>query len=207
MGRSARQFQRGQLIRPRLRPEQVGIDIRNRAGDVQNRSKAFILTETPPDYRPILQVIDNQERNAKLGSIFETRVGPGKLLVCGIDLDTDLAKRPAARQLRKSLLDYCASNKFAPTHELPESLLTRLLSEPLVKSAGTVASADSEMPANEARNAIDGNPATLWHTPWGEGATAFPHSITVKLATTAYAQGMHRPSPSGRGGQRPDQSV
>jgi hypothetical protein len=59
---------------------------------------------------------------------------------------------------------------------------TRLLSEPLVKSPGTVASADSEMPANEARNAIDGNPATLWHTPWGEGATAFPHSITVQLA-------------------------
>lgn len=162
--------------------EQLGIDIRNRAGDVQHRSKAFILTETPPDYRPILQVIDNQERNAKLGSLFETRVGPGKLLVCGIDLDTDLAKRPAARQLRKSLLDYCASGKFAPTHELPGSLLTRLLTEPLVRSTGTVASADSEMPANEARNAIDGNPATLWHTPWGEGATAFPHAFTVQLA-------------------------
>jgi len=161
--------------------EQLGIDIRNRAGDVQHRSKAFVLTETPPDFRPILQVIDNQERNAKLGSLFETRVGPGKLLVCGIDLDTDLAKRPAARQLRKSLLDYCASGKFAPAHELPDSLLTRLLTEPLVRSAGTVASADSEMPANEARNAIDGNPATLWHTPWGDGATAFPHAFTVQL--------------------------
>ena len=163
-------------------PEQVGIDTRNKAGDVQNRSKAFILTESPPDYRPVLQVIDNQERNAKLGSIFETRVGPGKLLVCGIDLDTDLAKRPAARQLRKSLLDYCSSGKFAPTHELPASLLTRLLSEPLVRLAGTVASADSAMAGNEASNAIDGNPATLWHTPWGEGATGFPHAFTVELA-------------------------
>jgi hypothetical protein len=162
-------------------PEQVGIDTRIRSGDVQNRSKAFILTETPPAYRPILQVIDNQERNAKLGSILETRVGPGKLLVCGIDLDTDLQKRPAARQLRKSLLDYCASDRFAPTHELPDSLLTRLLTGQLVKSAGTVASADSEMAGSEARNAIDGNPATIWHTPWGGGATAFPHSFTVEL--------------------------
>ena len=56
-----------------------------------------------------MQVTDNYERNSKLGAIFETRVGPGKSLDCGLDLDTDLVKRPAARQLRKSLLDYCAS--------------------------------------------------------------------------------------------------
>lgn len=121
-------------------PEQVGIDTRITAGDVQNRSKAFVLSETPPDFRPILQVIDNQERNAKLGSIFETRVGPGMLLVCGIDLDSDLAKRPAARQLRKSLLDYCAGDEFAPTHELSESLLLRLLAEPPAGSEGNAAS-------------------------------------------------------------------
>jgi len=99
------------------------------AGDKQDRSKAFILSETPPEYRPIVQVIDNQERNAKLGNVFETKVGPGRLLVCGIDLETDLADRPAAQQLRKSLLDYAASDKFAPKFELPESLLVRLLTD------------------------------------------------------------------------------
>lgn len=65
-------------------------------GDVRNRSKAIVLNGTPDDYRPIVQVIDNYERNYKLGSIFETRVGPGKLLVCAMDLDTDAANRPAA---------------------------------------------------------------------------------------------------------------
>jgi hypothetical protein len=108
-------------------PESYGEKLKRSAGDVDNRSKAFILDETPADYRPILQVIDNQERNAKLGSIFETRVGPGKLLVCGLDLDTDLAKRPAALQLRKSLLDYAAGEKFQPKFELSGDLLERLL--------------------------------------------------------------------------------
>ena len=108
-------------------PESVASDLERAAGDTGDRSKAIVLNETPADFRPILQVIDNQERNAKLGVIFETRVGPGKLLVCAMDLETDLAKRPAARQLRRSLLDYAASNKFAPTHELPVELLERLL--------------------------------------------------------------------------------
>jgi hypothetical protein len=97
------------------------------SGDATNRSKAIILNETPGDFRPIVQVIDNQERNAKLGAIFETRVGPGKLLVCALDLNTDLDKRPAARQLRSSLLNYAASDRFAPAHELPIELLERLL--------------------------------------------------------------------------------
>jgi hypothetical protein len=99
------------------------------AGDVTNRSKVFILDETPPDFRPIVQMIDNPDRNAKLALIFETRVGSGKLLVCGLDLDTDLDARPAACQLRRSLLDYAASKNFSPKWELSSDLLRRLLGD------------------------------------------------------------------------------
>lgn len=116
-------------------PESVGANMRRAAGDVPNRSKAFILNETPADFRPIVQVIDNHERNAKLGSLFETRVGPGSLLVCGLDLDTDLPKRPAAQQLRRSLLNYAAGREFAPAHELPVGLLERLLTPAAPQSA------------------------------------------------------------------------
>lgn len=108
-------------------PGKVGAALASAGGDVTNRSKAIILNETPADFRPIVQVIDNQERNAKLGVIFETRVGPGKLLVCALDLDTDLAQRPAAQQLRRSLLDYAAGNKFAPEYALAPDLLVKLL--------------------------------------------------------------------------------
>lgn len=92
-----------------------------------NRSKSIILDETPADYKPIVQVIDNYERNSKLGIIFETTVGKGKLLICALDLDTDADSRPAARQLRNSLLQYVSGKNFNPAFELPTDLLDRLL--------------------------------------------------------------------------------
>ena len=96
-------------------------------GDHSERSKAIILNETPPDYRPIVQVIDNYERNYKLGVIFETRVGKGRLLICAMDLDTDAENRPAARQLKTSLLNYAGSKQFDPAYELSMNLLERIL--------------------------------------------------------------------------------
>lgn len=97
------------------------------AGDVTNRAKALILNDTPPDYRPIVQVIDNPGRNAKLGLIFQTRVGKGKLLVCAMDLEKDQNKRPEARQLEQSLLNYMAGDKFSPRYQLSIKLLKKLL--------------------------------------------------------------------------------
>lgn len=97
------------------------------AGDVTNRAKAIILNGTPANYRPIVQVVDNCGRNAKLGLIFQTRVGKGKLLVCALDLETNQNKRPEARQLEQSLLNYIAGDKFSPKYELPMQLLKKLL--------------------------------------------------------------------------------
>lgn len=96
-------------------------------GDVKNRAKAIVLNDTPKNFRPIVQVIDNYERNYKLGLIFETRVGKGKLLVCAMDLNTDSTKRPAAQQLKRSLLDYMSGKQFNPTFELSEDLLEKIL--------------------------------------------------------------------------------
>ena len=164
-------------------PNQFATDFKRIAGDVYNRSKVIVLDETPPDFRPIVQVIDNFDRNSKLGAIFEARVGPGKLLVCAMDLDVDADKRPAARQLRRSLLDYAASDKFNPAHELPAALLTRLLADRPGHEPGMKATADSEMTGmtHAAANAIDGNSDTIWHTPFGAGAPGFPHILTVEL--------------------------
>ncbi len=88
-------------------------------------SRPVILDETPADYRPIVQVIDNFERNHKLGLIFETRVGRGKMLVCAINL-LALQDKPEARQLLHSLLRYLDSPEFAPKAELDAGLLRRL---------------------------------------------------------------------------------
>jgi hypothetical protein len=76
-------------------------------------SRPFILDNTSVSYRPIVQVIDNVERNHKLGLIFEFAVDKGKLLVCMSPLD-QLQQYPEARQLYKSILQYMQSDDFAP---------------------------------------------------------------------------------------------
>ena len=105
----------------------MALDIEMAAGDAFNRSKAILLDGTTPEYRPILQIIDNYDRNAKLGTIFEARVGTGKMLICAMDLETDLEKRPAARQLLQSLMNYTAGDKFSPNQELSVEFLDKIL--------------------------------------------------------------------------------
>ncbi|MDA8377073.1 MAG: twin-arginine translocation signal domain-containing protein [Planctomycetia bacterium] len=94
---------------------------------VKNRSKAIILDKAPPDFRPIVQVIDNYDRNHKLGTIFEAQVGAGKLLVCAMDLDTDIKNRPAARQLRHGLLAYVAGSEFNPRYKFTAAEIQNLI--------------------------------------------------------------------------------
>ncbi|WP_163706938.1 sugar-binding domain-containing protein [Mangrovibacterium lignilyticum] len=88
-------------------------------------SNSLILDSTPADYRPIVQVIDNLERNHKLGLIFEFQVGQGKLLVCMSQLKQILLK-PEAGQLYKSLLKYMDSDDFTPAYKLTSTELKKL---------------------------------------------------------------------------------
>ena len=62
-------------------------------------SKAFVLDDAPKAYRPVVQVIDDYHRNRKLAALLETRVGPGRLLACGLNLGDAGANRPVARQM------------------------------------------------------------------------------------------------------------
>ena len=65
----------------------------------------------------LFQVVDNIERNHKLGLAFEFAVGKGKLLVCMIDLQA-IAGTPEGNQFRTSLLRYMKSDAFHPTEQL-----------------------------------------------------------------------------------------
>lgn len=89
-------------------------------------ARPIILDDTPHDYRPTLQVIDNFDRNHKLGLVFETRVGKGSMLVCSIELP-DLQGQPEARQLLHSLLRHAGSEQFAPRAEIDRAVLKKLL--------------------------------------------------------------------------------
>jgi hypothetical protein len=93
---------------------------------ILKNSRPLILDGTNKEYRPLVQVIDNINRNYKLGLIFEFKVGKGKLLVCAANLPSMIDK-PEACQLYSSILQYMDSKEFNPSEDISVSALTKLL--------------------------------------------------------------------------------
>ncbi len=92
---------------------------------VIKQSYPMVLDILPKDYKPIVQVIDNVERNHRLGLLFEFNVGAGKLLVCMSDLERTLDK-PEGRQFYRSLLEYMQGNRFNPEYDIDADSLREL---------------------------------------------------------------------------------
>jgi hypothetical protein len=157
--------------------------------DLVTKSRFMSLDEFPVELRPIVQVIDDWNTNRRLGLIFEASVGKGKLLVCGIDLKSNLNQRPVARQMLHSLFKYMDSDAFAPKQSIDAKLVQSLFRKPSLLSSARLIMADSEAPGYEARNVIDGNPDTIWHTPWGENAPTYPHEFRIELSESHEIKG------------------
>ena len=94
--------------------------------DLVSNCNAMVLDDFPADYRPVVQLVDDWFTNRKLGILLEGKIGNGKLMVCSADLQKDLDKRPAARQLRQSILQYMASDRFNPSTSLDPALVKAL---------------------------------------------------------------------------------
>lgn len=95
--------------------------------EILSRSKAAVLNHLPLEHRPVLQIIDRYDRNWKLGTIFEARVGKGRLLVSLIDFETP--DRPAAQQLEASLASALADGRFDPQQEATLAQLDRVFAQ------------------------------------------------------------------------------
>jgi len=155
--------------------------------DLLTRSRSMVLDDTPANFRPIVQVVDNFTRNHKLGNLLEARAGDGRLMVCSINLWQDLERRPEARQLLHSILRYCGSPGFQPRQRLSFDELASFLCErgpSVLQTLGAkVVMADSEdrQSGNVAPNALDGLPETFWHTQWQGAEPPYPHEIQVDL--------------------------
>jgi hypothetical protein len=94
--------------------------------DLIMNSRAMVLDKTPNRLKPLVQVVDNFVTNQKLGCLFECRVGNGKLIVCSMDLSSNLDSRPVACQFRQSLFRYMQSEKFDPKDELSFDAVNQL---------------------------------------------------------------------------------
>lgn len=84
--------------------------------DLCLNSKSIIIDSM--SVKPIVQVIDNFVTNHHLSTVFETKVGKGKLVFSSMDLFNNLNNRPVAAQLRHSLLEYMESAKFSPNSKI-----------------------------------------------------------------------------------------
>lgn len=72
---------------------------------------------------PLVEMVDNFANNRKLASLFEGSIGSGKLVLASFDLTNDLNKRPVAKQMLVSILNYMNSVSFNPdTIENPDVL-------------------------------------------------------------------------------------
>ena len=156
--------------------------------DLLEKSRVLRLDGLDPAFRPIVQVIDDWNKNRRLGALFESRVGRGRLMVCMLDIGRDLDHRPAAAALRRSIIAYMDSSGFAPAHELPDAWLKQIF----VPGSSRVAQVESDSAAagHGPENAFDNDPTTCWHTVWETNPPEYPHELRMYLAEESTITGL-----------------
>ncbi len=145
--------------------------------EIVKNARAVNLDKLPRELQPIVQPIDDWNRNYKLGLVFEAKVGRGKLLVSSADLENDLGKRIVARQLRESVLKYMASTKFDPQAAVSvENFRELFFPTRIMRRLGAKASA-----TGDAANAIDGDPNTFWVAGDQKDASRKDQELTISF--------------------------
>jgi len=89
-------------------------------------SRPLILNRLPKEYFPIIQTVDNVERNHKLGILMEFAVGEGRLLISTTDLQA-ISAYPEGAAYAASIVRYAASKSFQPMEEISVGELRSLL--------------------------------------------------------------------------------
>lgn len=97
-----------------------------------SNSRPLIIDRLPKEVNPIVEVIDNVERNYRLSLMMECAVGKGKLLILSVDMNK-AQEHPEGQWLMKSVKDYVASKQFKPDLTLTEQQLKNLLTRPSAK--------------------------------------------------------------------------
>jgi hypothetical protein len=151
-----------------------------------DRAAALLLDGLPPELRPLVGVIDDHVTNRRLGLLFGARVGQGRLLVSSIDVEPgDGELDPVTRQLRKALFAYAASAAFQLVVEVEVAALRALARPPalLERLGARIRECDSAHADHPPELAIDGDPATIWHSNWELCDDPMLHRLVVDLGS------------------------
>jgi hypothetical protein len=157
--------------------------------NLMENSRLFKLDETPTSYRPIVQVIDNFERNCRFGVVFETKVDAGKLLVCGFD-PMAVPEDAACHQFLANLYAYTGSDDFNPTQHLSQDTLDKLFVPEFSSISSDSFDAPGKRETFRPENAIDGDPITYWQSKGKAPISAYPHELILELNKTTKLKGL-----------------
>ena len=102
-----------------------------------------VQLEAGVPYAPIVEVASPAKFTIRQASMFEYRVGEGRLFVCSFRFDE---ADPAAAWLKARILSYAASEAFEPKTALTDAQLAAVIGAPLISGAEN---------KNEARNPGD----------------------------------------------------
>ncbi|ASA21598.1 glycoside hydrolase family 2 protein [Paenibacillus donghaensis] len=89
-------------------------------------AETVVFNDLEIPFDPIVEVVSSYKMIRKQSSLFELRVGEGRLLVCTLRFDEADC---AARYLYYKMLNYMESNAFNPTSTIPPEKLRILLEE------------------------------------------------------------------------------
>lgn len=92
-------------------------------------SRPLIIDRLPKDIDPIVEVIDNVERNFRLALMLECNVGKGKLVILSADMEK-ATQYPEGKWLLQSIMEYMASKEFKPTLTLTPAQVVNLVTKP-----------------------------------------------------------------------------
>jgi len=165
--------------------------------ELTRNANAMRLDAIPEGVTPIIQAIPDFHDPEPRLHLFETRVGPGRLVVCGYDLGSNLEQRHVARWLRRCVLRYMAGEAYAPEGVISPDLARLRLSgreRDLRQETWRIAACDSEKTGPQdgrASNVLDGDPRTIWHTEWALKRPPHPHEIIIDLGTAKTVNGLY----------------
>ncbi len=94
--------------------------------ELLNKAQVMNLSGFPTDYQSPIQPIDTWHVSRKLGMVIEANVLGGRLLMTTMDIDSDLAQRVVARQMRKALIEYMSGEDFRPSLTLDPQVIYNL---------------------------------------------------------------------------------
>lgn len=136
--------------------------------------------------KPIVQPIDDWNRNLLQGLIFEAKVLKGSLLMAAIDWEGDFEERPEAYNLKQAVLNYAASDDFAPDVEVAvEAIESKFFPLLRMQELTKNVSGEADVEIRNLDGVVTADPGDSARMRGGQ----FPVTITIELKKHIAMQG------------------